>query len=682
MADDKNELYEDICNDLEDRQPWEGRQVLWGKMRGAGVKRIRKPWAGAADMHVPIGDTIVNKLKAYYIQWIFGPELLASFYALEDQGDSYTDSVAQWFDYQVRECSNFSTMAICAVDSLLQNGMGFSKQYWDSGKERLAFASIHPYFIIVPPWTQELAEADRVVHVMHMSEDEYLRNAEAKGYNTDDTFVESIKGEGKPDQRYEESRYTAEGLSYSRLKDLIILWEVYLRQSDGQIEVQTFSPLQPDEPARQPFKLPYQHKQIPIVQLPYELLDTGFFSSRGVMELTQMYEASACKMWNEKLDFMSIANRPVLSTQGGSINAQNIRWEPGAVYDSVLQLVQQPPPPVDFDKEIQSNRSFAEQRVGIPDFGIGDQADSQGKNKTATETNAITQVMQQSNDLRARVTKNAITQVFEQAWSILRQYKKDDLDYFWRKRRITLDDAAFDNAYVLRPNGSVDGYSREREIQKLMQLRQLAQGSPWIKLPEVDRKIIELMDSSWIMQIFEEPQDVQQDEEMKQALENSVMIDGFMPQPLPTDAHVLHLQTLLGFIQWAQNPANGVKIGPTVLPAFLQHGTMHVQAARADAQYMKQYGPQIAQSANQIAAMQKGLAQQQAAQQQAGMAMANLRGGAPPGMGGGPPGMPNGAPGPVAPPAPPAPGMPAGGGPVMPPGGLPPSPVNGSTPAL
>ena len=682
MADDKNELYEDICNDLEDRQPWEGRQVLWGKMRGAGVKRTRKPWAGAADMHVPIGDTIVNKLKAYYIQWIFGPELLASFYALEDQGDSYTDSVAQWFDYQVRECSNFSTMAICAVDSLLQNGMGFSKQYWDSGKERLAFASIHPYFIIVPPWTQELAEADRVVHVMHMSEDEYLRNAEAKGYNTDDTFVESIKGEGKPDQRYEESRYTAEGLSYSRLKDLIILWEVYLRQSDGQIEVQTFSPLQPDEPARQPFKLPYQHKQIPIVQLPYELLDAGFFSSRGVMELTQMYEASACKMWNEKLDFMSIANRPVLSTQGGSINAQNIRWEPGAVYDSVLQLVQQPPPPVDFDKEIQSNRSFAEQRVGIPDFGIGDQADSQGKNKTATETNAITQVMQQSNDLRARVTKNAITQVFEQAWSILRQYKKDDLDYFWRKRRITLDDAAFDNAYVLRPNGSVDGYSREREIQKLMQLRQLAQGSPWIKLPEVDRKIIELMDSSWIMQIFEEPQDVQQDEEMKQALENSVMIDGFMPQPLPTDAHVLHLQTLLGFIQWAQNPANGVKIGPTVLPAFLQHGTMHVQAARADAQYMKQYGPQIAQSANQIAAMQKGLAQQQAAQQQAGMAMANLRGGAPPGMGGGPPGMPNGAPGPVAPPAPPAPGMPAGGGPVMPPGGLPPSPVNGSTPAL
>ena len=682
MSDDNKELYEDICEDLKDRQAWESRQILWAKMRNQGVKRTRKPWPGAADMHVPIGDTIINKLKAYYVQWIFGPELLASFYALEDQGDSYTDSVAQWFDYQVRENTNFPTMAICAIDSLLQNGMGFLKPYWDSGKERLAFASIHPYFVIVPPWTQELAEADRVVHVMHMSEADYLRSAEPRGYNTDEDFIESIKGEGKPDQKYEQSRYVAEGLSYSRLKDLIILWEVYLRQSDGQIEVQTFSPLQPDEPARAPFKLPYQHKQIPIIQLPYELLDPGFFSSRGAMELVQMYEASACKMWNEKLDFMSIANRPVLSTQGGSINAQNIRWEPGAVYDSVLQLVQQPPPPVNFDEEVQNNRSMAEQRVGMPDFGIGDQSDSQGQNKTATETNAITTVMQQSNDLRARVTKNSITMVFEQAWSILRQYKNNDLNYFWRKRRITLDDAAFDNSYVLRPNGSVDGYSREREIQKLMQLRQLAQGSPWIKLPEIDRKIIELMDSTWIMQVFSEPQDIQQDEQMKQAVENSVMIDGYLPNVLPTDAHVLHLQILDGFLGWTQNPTNGVKIGPTVMPTFLQHATNHVQAARADAQYMKQYGPQIAQFANKIAQTQKGLQQQQVAAQQAQTAMGNLRG-MTPAMNGGTPAMPNAiGPSPAAPPGPPQPGQPAGNGPVMPPGGLPQNPTNGSTPQL
>lgn len=679
-----NELYPKVCDDLEDRSNYESRLILWARMRNQGVRRQRKPWPGASDAHVPVADTIIGKLKAYYVQWIFGPELLASFFALEEQGDSYTDSVAQWFDYQVRERSNFTSMAICAIDSLLQNGVGFLKTYWDSDKERLAFTSVHPYFVIVPPYTQDIADADRVVHVMHMSEDEYRRSAEKRGYKTDDDYVDSIKGEGKPDSKYAESRYVAEGLSYSRLKDLIILWECYVKKEDGSVEVQTFSPLQPDEPARNPFKLPYRHGKIPLVQLPYELIDPGFFSSRGVTELVQMFEASATKMWNEKVDFMSIANRPVLSTQGGSINAQNIRWEPGAVYDSTLQLVQQPPPPVDFDQEIQSNRSFAEQRVGIPDFGVGAQEGSQGKNKTATETNVITTVMQQSNDLRARVTKEAVSKIYEQAWSILRQYKKDDLDYFWRKKRITLDDAAFDNAYVLRPNGSVDGYSREKEIQKLMQLRQLAvqPPAPWIKIPEIDRKIIELMDSDWISALYEQPEDVAADEQENQAHENSVMMDGFLPRVKPNDDHAAHLGILLGFIQWSQNPANGVKIGPTVLPTFLQHATNHLQAAHQDAQYMQAHGADIAKAAGQISAIQKGLQQQQAAQQQAGLAMANLRGGS---LSGTSAGVPNGVPAgtmPVAPPTLPPPGMPAGAGPVMPPGGMPPNPANGSTPAL
>ena len=77
-----NELYESICDDLKDRQSWEARQILWMRMRNQGVKRMRKPWAGAADMHVPIADTIINKLKAYYVQWIFGPELLLRSIAL------------------------------------------------------------------------------------------------------------------------------------------------------------------------------------------------------------------------------------------------------------------------------------------------------------------------------------------------------------------------------------------------------------------------------------------------------------------------------------------------------------------------------------------------------------------------------------------------------------------------
>lgn len=667
MSEDNHELYGEINNDLRDRLKWEWRQITWQKMRNHGVGRANRPWPGAANAHVPVADTIITKLKPYYVVWIFGPELLASFYSLEDQGDSYTESVAQWFDYKVRECSNFSEQVMCGIDSCLQNGMGIIKTYWDTKAERIAYASIHPYFVIVPPYaTFDFNRSERVTHVMQYSEAEYLRDAEAKGFNTDETFIESIKGEGRPDQKYEHYRYTAEGLSYVRLKDLIILWEVYLRQTDGQILVKTFSPLQPDEPVRADFKLPYDHKQVPLVMIPYELTDGGYYSSRGVCELVQMYEASACKTWNEKLDYMSIANRPVLSSQGGSVNAQNIRWEPGAVYDAVLQLVQQPSPPVSFDEEINSNRSMAEQRVGIPDFGVAGPGQPQRDNKTATETNVITSVMQQSNDLRARILKGSITRIFEQSWSLLKQYDRASLDYFWRKERITLEDAAFDNKYVLRPNGSVDGYSREREIQKLMQLRQLAAGVPWVKTFEIDRKIIELMDAQWVGDIYQEPQDAQASQQEEQAIENTLLADGFLPQVKPSDDHLVHLQIEDGFINFKNG--QGQPIPPQGLGIFMQHMQMHIQAAQANPQYWKQHAQQI-QPFIQKAAQTMKAAQ---AQGQAAGAIANLRGGGPPNLspGGGSP-IPPPA---LAPPQPPMPGMPAAG-PPMPngngaPGGL------------
>src|SRR5213594_2009510 len=672
MPEDNSELYSEITGDLEDRSKWESRQIVWAKMRGAGVGRANRPWPGAANVHVPVADNIIGKLKPYYVVWIFGPELLASFYSLETQGDSYTDSVAQWFDYKVREVSNFSEQAVCAIDSCLQNGFGVLKTYWDDRARKLSFTSIHPYFIIVPAYsTFDFQKADRVVHVMQYSRDEYERDAGRKGFNTDETYIDSIVGEGKPAQKYERHRYTAEGLSYSKLSDMIVLWEVYIRETDGQIRVKTFSPMQPDEPARGDFKLPYEHKEIPLTMIPYELTDGGFYSSRGVCELVQMYEASACKTWNEKLDFMSIANRPVLSTQGGSINAQNIRWEPGAVYDSVLQLVQQPAPPVSFDQEISSNRSMAEQRVGIPDFGVAGPNQPQG-NKTATETNVITNVMQQNNDLRARILKGAMTRVFTQSWGLLKQYDRESLDYFWRNQRQTLDDAAFDNKYVLKPNGSVDGYSREREIQKLMQLRQLSQGSPWIITPEIDKKIVELMDSQWVAEIYSEPKDLAADQQEQQAVENSIMTDGFLPQVKPNDDHVVHLQVCDGFIGWRTQ--QGQSIPPPLMSIFMQHMAMHIDAARANPQYWKAHAGDIMPFQTKIQQTQKAMQQQAAAAQQA----QQLRGalGAPP-PGAGP--MPSGMAPPPVPPG--APNLPQPGQPALSPAGPPLPGGNGGMPA-
>ena len=67
-----NDLYGEVIRDLQARQPWENRQLVWSRMRNFGLRRIAKPWPMAADMHVPVADTIINKLKPYLLQWVFG----------------------------------------------------------------------------------------------------------------------------------------------------------------------------------------------------------------------------------------------------------------------------------------------------------------------------------------------------------------------------------------------------------------------------------------------------------------------------------------------------------------------------------------------------------------------------------------------------------------------------------
>ena len=182
--------------------------------------------------------------------------------------------------------------------------------------------------------------------------------------------------------------------------------------------------------------------------------------------------------------------------------------------------------------------------------------------------------MQQCNDLRARISKDSMTTVYEQAWSHPQQYDKDSLDYFWRKRRLTLPDAALDNKYLLKPNGSVDGYSKDKEIQKLMQLRQLGQGSPWIVTAR-DRSKDHRIDGLFLDR---RPLPAARTGHRWSAGgpgdRDTVMIDGFVPQPSPKDDHVIHCTMIEQFIQFRspQPPQPGAPPAtpqPPIPPDFM-----------------------------------------------------------------------------------------------------------------
>src|SRR4051812_7951090 len=74
-------LHGRVCGDLRARAAWLDRQGKWYQMRHEGVRRRNKPFPNAADLHFPLADSIIEKLKPFYFNQLFATETVAQFVA-------------------------------------------------------------------------------------------------------------------------------------------------------------------------------------------------------------------------------------------------------------------------------------------------------------------------------------------------------------------------------------------------------------------------------------------------------------------------------------------------------------------------------------------------------------------------------------------------------------------------
>ena len=508
----RDKLHSAILDDLNKRQAWEGRQVMWYQMRHSGLRRKNKPWPNAADLHWPLIDTNIEKLKPTLFQQIVGMDVVSSFIPMRQQLGSFTTTAEQWFDFKIKEKTNLQTEALSWIDHALMSGRGVMKCYWDVELKQVRFDAIDPLFIIVPSYTTSLQTADRIVHVMPMSEAAYIASGR---YESDEDTLKKIKGGGySADGGYTEkqqSRQTREGITHDPEGEKIIIWEVYERKAGGKWTVTTYSPCEPDLDLREPMELPYDHDKAPFVDYTYEIKDKGWYSPRGVCEILAPYEMSLCNTWNHKHDAMALFNKPMFRAERDIPNSTNIRMNPGQILPFGVVPVQSPQPPISFDQEMVSVRQVAEQRIGNPDYGMGQVINTTNR-RTATEIESINQQTSQTGDLRARLFRMALAELYKQAWGLYLQYDKEDLQYRYLEDSMQVDPQALHDQYFLEPKGGVDQVSKQFLLQKAVQRKQIFQNSPWIDQAELDKSILELDDPSLIKRVFRDPNERQQDQ--------------------------------------------------------------------------------------------------------------------------------------------------------------------------
>ncbi len=542
---------------LSDRSRWEERQDIWYKMRNHGLRRTRMPFPKAADLHYPLIDTVIEKLTPFYLQQFSGAALLADFIATDGSGRdiaNLSEQAARFFDYEVKQNTNFEDEEEPLIDSMLLSGRAVLKIRWDDAKESVSYDVLDPLFFIVPTMTKSLQDAEFITEVVQYSPAQYKQ---IKVFRQDDDFVQLLYKKGDENGDGDDTndiKYTREGLSQPDGKT-IVLWTTYRKEwveekysvveidpiSGAEIAVEqvrkvrrvrvyTYAPHMPDKPVRPPFTLPYKHNDYPFVDFPAEGKEKRWYSPRGVAEKLASFEVYLCKVWNEKADAMTFYNNPIYSTNGAPIaNASNLKMTPGSVFQSALQRVDAGNPPISFDQEMINTRSAAESLVQVPDFGMGKQTDL-SERRTATEIQAISQLSSAGQDARAQLFRKRLRQVYRQTWAILKDYKKDSVLRFIHDGKAGVADRAiFNQDFDVAPAGAPNSWNKQYHAQVALQLLQLFRQDPNVNQIALKRAVIETLAPQYLTDLIIDPRHEMAIRQILQELQQYEAQNGVVP---------------------------------------------------------------------------------------------------------------------------------------------------------
>lgn len=569
----RSDLQGQILTSIEQRSPWELRQTRWYELRHHGLRRANKPWPKAADLHWPLIDTAIEKLKPLFLQQALGMDVVASFVPMRQQLNAYTKVAEDWFNYKIREKTNFVDEVLSWVDYTLMSGRGVMKCFWNPGDKRVGFEAVDPMYFVVPPYTVDLQDADWAVHVMPMSVGAYKRMAGQFGWKADSKTIAKIRGNPQEDDNIpgaaseNDAKQLREGITYTSNTDGVIVWEVYRKTDAGKWEVYLYSPAAVDLDLRDPMELPYDHGQCPFVDFPYEIKDKGWFSPRGVCEILAPFELSMTSMWNHKHDAMTLYNRPLFRAERELPNSINLRFQPGQILPYGVAPVQMPQPPVSFDQELNQTRAVAENRIGSPDYTMGTIMSGGSDRRTATEIQSINAQAMQSGDLRARLFRMALGKLYRQAWALYVQYDSKSLRYRFAEDSLEADPVALHDQYELEPKGGMDMVSRQMMVQQAINRKQLFMNSPWVDQVELDKSIMELDDPSLVKRLLRDPGQKQVDELEDEAKTIPTLLVGVPVPAKPGQNYAGRIGVLMQYLNGAMQ--QGQVLSPVARNAFM-----------------------------------------------------------------------------------------------------------------
>jgi hypothetical protein len=593
-------LHELILQTLTQRIEWENRQRVWYQMIHEGLRRRRPPFAFAADMHFPLADGILKKFLPFFYNQIFQEERIAEFTAQSAELSSQCESAADFFNWEIRQNTDFEFKFSTAMFHMLKAGRGILKCYWDPFKNKLVIEAKDPLYFIVPRRTDSIEEADWFVDVKVLTRGQYEREPR---YNQEKEVIKQILG-GQNDgsqRSADQDKAFREGLTYSSNEDEIIVWEVY-EKTKGGWTVYTYSPTRPKLELRKPFGVPYKMNGEyfpPFESFQMEVKDEGWYSPRGVVELLAPFESALCKLWNLIFDWLEYNSKPLFTSEDPvPPNMVNFRLGPGELLPKGIKPAVMPPVPREIIEQMQIVRSTAEQYVSVPDAGLApdELKGNRGGDKsvTATQVNYQAGLGQTQIEMPARFVRKSCAKFFRKCWAILVQHKQGEIAYYSAGNRQVLPRQALAESYMIEPDGSPDSWNKNTRVQRATARLQLYRGDPAINQDNLKKDVLTADDPRLVKSLFIGQDVGLQQTGMDQILKILVMTEGYPVPVSPNDNHQVCIEMDL---MWLHKQASeNVPHDPAIHQAIVANATQHFSyLQKQNPAASKQLIPQIKQ---------------------------------------------------------------------------------------
>ena len=597
------ELLDHAVQMLTERLAWENKLRLYYRMRHEGLDRLDKPFPGCANGHLPLIDNSIRKLRPFDAGQLTGADRIFSFTSLVDQVEDSTDAAADYLTFQLTTQTDFIRKMRSVMDARRLYGRGILKATVDPlDGYKFVFEHVHPIHLVMPQEARGFDDADEFVHIRPMTVAAYQRLDQR--YDTTPRTVAAIRG-SKDFQSvglWNEEVRLREGVAFTRQPDQCVLFEHYTRSGTGW-RVNTYCPMAPDIALRQQFGVPYKvagKPSVPFFDFVMEVKsDEGWYAARGLAELQAPFEQYGTKIWNEKADAMTFANRPIYTGEKEIVNAANYRWKPGSYIPGNIRGVQQGPPPISFDEELMFVRQMGEEIAQVPDFGIAQQGPSGSKARTATENNRIGALQQAGTSDDAALFREDMNRLGRHLWGMICQFKEREFTYYASGKTGKLPAQALHDKYLIVLDGSPDAWNPQLRFQKAMAAKQAFLGDPNVNQEVLTKKALQAFDGTLALKAFVPSNLKGADEYEDEVIEvNSLLAPGAGKPPFPATAQPQedHASRIKALIDWLHACGQmQTPLDPHARQRVQEHLAQHVQM-------LEQQNPDAAQQIKQMLA--------------------------------------------------------------------------------